>query len=279
MTGSALDYTVPIAPQALLDLGITTVSRYLAPVALPKVVRATEYNQLVNAGITVYLNWENFSGDWLGSMVEAHNDATEALRQAKALNYPTWLPITGSCDFDVQRMGEIDVYANTFRDTIHKGGYPVGVYAAVNVIDYCAAIGFDFFWQSMSTAFANGNNAHLSPNTNWWQRRGMKIGNVLGDVSEIRKPFEGGFMLSDPNAQDIVAGVTNAQVLADIWNFTALLADPATPPTGRANDRFHFPPVIMEAAKAAGGGAALTAQQSADVHTIAEALRKLGIAV
>ena len=32
----------------------------------------------------------------------------------------------------------------------------------------------------------------------------------------------------------------------DMWEWLALLVDPNTPPSGRASDRFHFPPVLVQ---------------------------------
>lgn len=52
----------------------------------------------------------------------------------------------------------------------------------------------------------------------------------------------------DPLSEGFLMALSNEQQ-HDLWEWLALLVDPGTPPTGRADDRFHFPPTVMMAVK------------------------------
>jgi hypothetical protein len=214
---SAVDYTHRIDPQALKNAGINVVSRYLGPLGLTKVIGSLEYNELVLAGITVYLNWEDFSTDWI--TLNGHHDGREAVRQAGLLGYPKYLPITGSCDFDVQSLDQIMSYGLAFRDEVHAAGWPVGVYGPTNVLDWCASAHYDFFWQSMSTGFTGGANGTLNKHTDWWQRRGITIAGQQCDTSDIIRPIHGGtemtMLATDGTKFYVCDGMTSREISAN----------------------------------------------------------------
>lgn len=48
-----------------------------------------------------------------------------------------------------------------------------------------------------------------------------------------------------PEGVDFMAALTDQQQ-KDLWEWMALLVDPGTAPAGRATDRFHFPPTLMQ---------------------------------
>lgn len=182
--GIGLDYTEEIAPPALTAAGATVVFRYLSWLPNRKVIGAAEYARLVGAGLTVVLNWEFRATDWLGGAAVAIMHATEAVRQARALGYPSGHALIGSCDMDTWGPAT-QAYADAFRDTVHRGGYAAGVYGATDALDYCTAHGYGVLWQSMSTAFSRGANAHQHPRANYWQKGTRTVAGVSCDWSLI----------------------------------------------------------------------------------------------
>lgn len=139
-----LDYawSHPSPLSSLKGLGYSFVSRYLSWLPNGKVITASERDQLLALGINIALNWEYDSTDQTNGAAGGTKDATEAVKQAKALGYPAGSTIYYSADFDVQLSqwnGPIKAYQQAAKAVTNAGGYRFGVYGGLNVIRW----GFD----------------------------------------------------------------------------------------------------------------------------------------
>lgn len=209
-----LDYIHEIPVSALKDAGVTDVFRYLSylPNSIGKVITAGEYNRLnAEPSITLHLNWEKAANDWLGGASAGTAHAKEAVRQARMLSYPPGREIIGSCDFDctiTEWNLSAKKYAAAFVATVHDGGYRPGVYGPWDVLGWCENVGFDYFWQSMSTDFSQKRNGKRHPLTDWWQRGYKTVNGQQCDYSDI-------ITLSSIMQEDDVSATTDNVV--DAW--------------------------------------------------------------
>lgn len=242
----AVDYTHRISPALLIAHNVSEVFRYLSyPSSLGKVIGQEEYDELRAAQIRVNLNWEWDSHDWLGGALQGAAHGEEAGRQASRLGYPRGDIIYGSCDFDVVNPGvQISGYASAFRNAVLHSGFNAGVYGASNVLEWCADNGFVGFWQSMSAGFDGNRNRVRSVWADYWQRGHMSIGGQDVDYSEIIQSVTRGADVDLNAIGEIVPGVTNGQVLRDIWEWCATArglypVDPQGFPLPRSDDRFQ----------------------------------------
>jgi hypothetical protein len=156
MTDKGLDYSYARPSIALLhNLGIKFVCRYLSYPS-GKVIGKTEYDNYIRNGIEVFLNWEFQAEDGVRGASFGRKYATEALKQAKALNYPKGATIYFSTgDFDVFGKGEFNQclsYDRAASEVVRAAGYRYGVYGSR---EYLAALWvrgvIDDGWQSPST--------------------------------------------------------------------------------------------------------------------------------
>lgn len=245
--GIALDYTTRIAPAALTGAGVTDVLRYLSwphrwggvthAGINPKVIQAREFDELVDAGLGVTLNWEYDAQDWMSGATGARAHAAEAVRQARDLGYPSGCTIIGSADFDMSR-AQWDTagrhYAAAWRAEIWAGGYYAGVYGPCDVLAWCRdETGLGVFWQAgMSTAWSAGRNAKPWPGAHIRQRGHLAVAGVDADWNEIIIPDWGQHRaLSSEGTTDVylsdqISGTATAdghgprtvdQVLGDLW--------------------------------------------------------------
>ena len=189
----ALDYTTRIDPAALKADGIDNVMRYLCylPVGAWKKIRKSEYDELLNAGISVTLNWEFDERDWLSN--RGSQDAREAISQARELGYPPNCTIFASADFDMTRSEWVTTgrqYAKAFAHTCAINGYRAGVYAPWDVLEWVRAEGImRYFWQAgMSTAWSGHRNAELWPGAHLRQRRHHTVGDIDTDWNDTLIP-------------------------------------------------------------------------------------------
>lgn len=185
-----LDYTQRIAPSALKQAGVIGVCRYLSwPRADWKVIHKPEYDELVKAGIRVFLNWEYDARDWLGGASYGALHGQEAVRQAKALGYPAGETIYGSCDFDISGTDWTESalsYARAYSKAVTDGGYEPGVYGPYDVLKWVdEADIMHWLWQSMSKAFSQRRNAQAYVHTFLWQQGYKTVGGVTGDWNEM----------------------------------------------------------------------------------------------
>jgi hypothetical protein len=137
-------------PSGLYAAGYRFVARYLAPQS-DKRLTATERDALWNAGLGIYLVWENSAGDMLDGAAGGRADATEARRQAHALGFPADYPIFHAADEDYstsQLAGPITAYSKAAA-AVHGGIQHYGVYGGIRTIRYVADHHLaGFFWQT-----------------------------------------------------------------------------------------------------------------------------------
>lgn len=196
MNSIVIDCTIAPAVAELRAAGVVGVCRYLAPPQLSKVIHQAEYDRLVNAGLQVILNWEYDTYDWLGGATKGALHAYDAAKQAKELGYPLGSPIPGSADFDMTRAQWDKVgrsYGEFYGGTMRALGYRPGVYGGVDTLRWCRdELGYDWFWQSMSTGFSQGRNAVRFSDAQLWQRGHITIGGIDCDYNDIINPLYGG---------------------------------------------------------------------------------------
>jgi hypothetical protein len=186
-----LDYTARISPAALKAAGVSGVCRYLSWAKADwKVIHKPEYDELVNAGIDVFLNWEFDSHDWMGGASVGMLHGNEAVRQAKALGYTPGDVIYGSCDFDITLDNwntAAAAYAVAFKTAVERGGYTPGAYGPYDVLSWLDAANImHWFWQAaMSTSWSHGRNAKTYPGAVLAQRGYKTVGGVQADWNEI----------------------------------------------------------------------------------------------
>jgi hypothetical protein len=178
---------------SLARAGVTGIMRYLAPANLGKVIDSAEYRRLTDLGINIGLVYEHYALDWIrGSVLY---DAVTAVEQAKALGYPAGSTIYTACDFDIsptdwEHYG--DTYARHFKTIVEKGGYQAGVYGPWDVLQWCQEeIGYQFFWQCMSTAWSNKRNRRHYPDACLWQRNSGTVAGTSVDFNTQYRPFGG----------------------------------------------------------------------------------------
>lgn len=208
---------------AMRAAGVTGVCRYLSWAderdTLRKVIHQPEFNQLHAARFDILLNWEYAAEDWLGGASSGQAHAAEAVRQARALGYPTGCAIPGSADFDMtsaQWNSSGASYARAYSAGIRAGGYVAGVYGPWDVLIWCQQLGgFGMYWQSLSTGWSGGRNGKLWPGTHLWQRRGGTVGGVDVDfndaiVANYGQFFGGTVVLGQDDINAIAAAVKAA---------------------------------------------------------------------
>lgn len=196
-----LDYTGRHDPAILKAGGYKDVSRYLTWEHYwdgvnhtdynPKLILPGEYDALLGGGVSVTLNWEFDTYDWLGGASAAYAHASEACRLARIRNYPSGAVIIGSCDFNVSmsdwNFGGVKDYATIWDKEIRAGGYRPGGYGPWDFIQWCVNAGLlDMYWQAgMSTAWSGGRNAVRHPAAHARQIRQENFDGENVDVSEI----------------------------------------------------------------------------------------------
>ncbi len=115
------------------------MARYVAPQS-DKRLSIAERDALWNAGLGIYLVWENNANDMLGGASAGREDATEARRQARALGFPADCPIFHAADEDFstsQLAGPITAYSKAAAE-VHGGVRHYGVYGGIRSIKYVA---------------------------------------------------------------------------------------------------------------------------------------------
>ena len=189
----AVDYTSRIPPALLAAYGVSDVSRYLcySPIGDWKKIHQPEYDELMNGGFGVTLNWELDARDWVNANGAAHG--FEAVKEARNLGYPTGCTIIGSADFDMtldQWKSSGRKYAHDFATTLISSRYRPGVYGPFDVLTWVRDAGYmDVFWQAgMSTSWSQRRNAELWPGAQIRQRHHLNINGHDTDMSDILVP-------------------------------------------------------------------------------------------
>jgi hypothetical protein len=223
---------------AMRAAGVTGLSRYLSWAdgrdTLGKVIHQQEFDRLHAAEFDLVLNWEYSATDWLGGASAGQSHGTEAVRQSRALGYPTGCAIYGSADFDItlsQWNSAGRAYAQAYSAAVRGGGYLAGVYGPWDALTWCRDTGwFGVFWQAgLATAWSAGRNAQLWPGAHLRQRRTGTIGGIDVDFNDIIQAgygqYRGGSSMageySPDTARAIAVGATSAgyvQFTDPVWD-------------------------------------------------------------
>jgi hypothetical protein len=195
------------------------VCRYLSWLPNGKVIDKAEFQNLLNQGIAVVLNWEYYADDAIrGSnhYADGQVQAREAERQRIALGAPV-CPIYFSADFDATagQQAAINSYLDGVASVI--GRDRVGVYGSYYVIERTLGAG-KAKWGWQTYAWSGGNvssKAHLY----------QYLNGVMGGQADRNRSLQDNF------GQITKAGVANdsnsggLSFMSDKDNFLALLKD------------------------------------------------------
>ncbi len=139
------------------SLGYEFVCRYLSFLPNGKVIDQRERDALLGQGIDIALNWEYDAHDQLGGWNAGNQHATEAVRQARILGYPSGASILYSADWDVssaQWFGPVSAYQHAARAVTNAGGYRFGVYGGYNLIKWSLDAGIaQDAWQTYAWSY------------------------------------------------------------------------------------------------------------------------------
>lgn len=142
MTDQGLDYSYSRPPIAAIKAGgYVFVSRHLCwkyPHTIGKIITPAERDALLASGIDIYLNWEYDAQDCLRGASGGRIDATEAVSQAQALDYPAGATIYHSADWDVTdaQKPTVAYYFSAARAIEQDAGYRTGCYSGYWTIKY-----------------------------------------------------------------------------------------------------------------------------------------------
>lgn len=135
--------------------GVVGVFRYLAPLPNKKVIDTTERDLILNSGLDLVLNWEWYEGRCNEGAGAGRADGIEAVRQAKALAYPTGRCIYFSHDTGANDWQAVEAYFTAARQVVVAAGYTIGAYGSYSVIQFLHQKGLiDYGWQTR--AWSNG---------------------------------------------------------------------------------------------------------------------------
>lgn len=195
--------------------GNFVVSMYLS-LDPSKNVTAADVKRYHPAGAGMLVNWEHQAGAPLKGAAQGRADATEAVRQLRALikavGYApkTRLIIYFSCDRDVtaaQISGPVAAYYKAAAAVCHANGFGVGAYGEADLVKYLAAQKItDAEWQTY--AWSRGA---LDPATDFYQyQNGQKFGGADVDFDRIIHAAELGAWWPPSHPLDSVARETAA---------------------------------------------------------------------
>ena len=131
--------------------GFSFVARYLpSPGGTWKQITAEEAAAIAAGGLGIVSIWETDpTKPGFFTPARGAQEGALALQAAKALGQPAGTPIYATVDYDVQDgdLVAIDIYMQAFGTALN-GRYPVGVYGGYRLIDYFAAQGKKWLWQT-----------------------------------------------------------------------------------------------------------------------------------
>lgn len=165
-----LDAAYPAwSPASLKASSIVGVCRYLSWLPNSKVIKQSEYQAYIAAGIPVLLNWESTGRSWRNGYAAGVKEGAEARRQARALGHPDSRPVIQSIDEDCQpgNLQAALAYQRGFNDGGGVG--PQGCYSTAFVLDAMHAQGLiSIGWQTNARGwYGNGPD---SPHAGLLQR-------------------------------------------------------------------------------------------------------------
>lgn len=190
-----LDYSAgTIAGQTIRGAGYDFVIRYVGTPGRRKNITRGEYNDLVSAGVTVWLAMENDVNDILGGFSGGQANARAARADADAIGYPPGGVIFFCADRHLAA-GEIPTalsYIDGASDVLGHGS--VGVYGFWEFVDAAIAGGHgSYYWQCGIAPDAT-DPVHL------WQRNpgnkqglpvNVTLNGVLCDINDLLRPIGG----------------------------------------------------------------------------------------
>lgn len=145
--------------------GYRWVLRYLSYLPNPKVITKAERDRIWAADMGILLNWEFTGRRALGGKAYGYPDATEALKQAKALGYPQGMPLFFSeTDFDVipSQFKTVDDYFLAVTDVL-DGYYQIGCYGPAGYLKHADPLNrISVFWQPLPPHSWYGNGVKWS---------------------------------------------------------------------------------------------------------------------
>jgi hypothetical protein len=174
--------------EALKRVGASGVARYLSWVPNGKVINATEYSELKNAGLDIVLVWEFSATDFKNYSFNALEAAQEALRQANALGYDGALYYAIDWDITAKEWPTVLERLKQGPNLVH-GASRTGIYGPWYALEWARRDGVaSWFWQAgMSTAWSNGNNAYAWPGAHLQQYSNAIINGIDCDMNAIKQ--------------------------------------------------------------------------------------------
>lgn len=211
-----LDYSLARPdPAAIAAAGYVGVLRYLAPeIDAPKIITATEYENLIGHGLKVALNWEWYDNRAREGAASGTKDAQAALAQATALGYTGCIYFSVDFDAGVADQGAINAYFEACAQVI--GLSRLGAYAGYWPLSRLFDAGLiSYGWQTF--AWSGGNResrAHLYQNGATAFDGGADINDVLkanwtGETMTPDGWTDDGTILTAPNGIKIDTGMRN----------------------------------------------------------------------
>jgi hypothetical protein len=164
------------------------------------------------AGAGLLFNWEHHAGAPLLGAAQGRADATEAVRQAKALIKAAGLKPANritlyfSCDRDVtaaQIRGPVAAYYKAAAAVCHAARFGAGCYGEADLVHYLAAHGItDAEWQTY--AWSRGV---IDPAADFFQYlNGQTLGGASVDFDRIIHPTELGALWPPGHRYDVADG-------------------------------------------------------------------------
>ncbi len=174
---------------AIKGFGARFVMRYLSWLPNGKVLTRSEVDGYLRAGLAVGLNWEWDTDDQTKGAAGGTKDATEAVRQARALGAPAGqgIAIYFSADSeDTSRNPRLN-YWLAAQKVVEKAGYKMGIYGGYYAVDAALKMGYKS-WQTQG--WSDGK---------WHPRMHIKqfyppitVGGADVDKNQIFRPAEAG---------------------------------------------------------------------------------------
>jgi len=271
------------------------VCRYLSWLPNGKVIDRAEFQNLLNQGIAVVLNWEYYADDAIrGSnhYSDGQVHAREAERQRIALGAPS-CPLYFSADFDATPAQQAAI--NSYLDGVASviGRDRVGVYGSYYVIERTLGAG-KATWGWQTYAWSGGNvssKAHLYQYLNGVMGgqadRDRSLKDNFGQITKAGVAADNsnsGGLSWMSNKSDFLALLKDADIRKELcainWQTDGVVEDPNTIPLYEStadNKEWRAASVIQNGYKLAKSGAGSGAAVAVDQATI-EAAVEAGVA-
>jgi hypothetical protein len=152
----------------LFRLGKRFIIRYVSFDRTGKNLNKSEADKAIAAGLSIVTNWEWDARDQLGGRTKGVEHAREADRLHRAAGGPAGRPIYFSTDFDASTAQLATCYAYLEGAASVLGWGRVGVYGSRRTIDYMAARGVRWLWQTYAwSGFSPLSGRFDEDNSRW----------------------------------------------------------------------------------------------------------------